>query len=404
MSNRRNKSDNYRYSQFDNPTYSSEENAVQDEPRNIPVVGITSGDANGVGYEVIMKSFIDPVMFDICTPVVYGNPKTMAYHRKALGIEVNYTVIQNIEDVCEGTINLLSVSDEEVKIEFGQSSPEAGKAALQSLEAAVSDYRDGKFDALVTAPINKHSIQSDTFHFPGHTEYLEQRLGEGNKALMILMNEKLRVALATTHLPISEVSKSITSDGIVEKLRLLHKTLSRDFLITHPRIAVLALNPHAGDNGLLGEEEQTIIAPALEQAKSEKIEAFGPFPADGFFGSMAYEHYDAVLAMYHDQGLAPFKVLAMDDGVNYTAGLPVVRTSPDHGTAYDIAGKGVADENSFRHALYLAIDVCRHRAQYDEAYAQPLEKLYHDRREDDRRERPRQAPFNPDAKPQDPRS
>lgn len=404
MSNRRNKSDNYRDSKFDNSTYGTEENAVQDEPRNIPVVGITCGDANGVGYEVILKSFTDPVMFELCTPIIYGNPKTMAYHRKALGLELNYTVIQNAEDASQGALNLLAVSDEEVKIEFGQSTPEAGQAALQSLEAAVSDYREGKFDVLVTAPINKHSIQSDKFHFPGHTEYLEQRLGEGNKALMILMNDTLRVALATTHLPIAEVSKGITSEGIVEKLRLLHKTLSRDFLITHPRIAVLALNPHAGDDGLLGKEEQTIIAPALEQAKEEKIEAFGPFPADGFFGSMAYEHYDAVLAMYHDQGLAPFKVLAMDDGVNYTAGLPVVRTSPDHGTAYDIAGKGVADENSFRHALYLAIDVCRNRVEYDEAHAEPLEKLYHDRREDERRERPRPAPFNPDAKPQDPRS
>ena len=376
----------------------SEEQQMAEPYFEVPVVAITAGDTNGIGYEVIMKSFSNPVSLELCTPIIYGNPKTMAYHRKALGIEVNYTVIQRADEAQEGRLNLLAVSDEETKIEFGQSSAEAGRAALQSLEAAVNDYREGLFDVLVTAPINKHSIQSDAFHFPGHTEYIEQRLGEGSKALMILMNERVRVALATTHLPISDIAQSLTTEGILEKLRILNATLRRDFLLTRPRIAVLALNPHAGDDGLLGKEEQTIITPAIEQANAERIDAYGPFPADGFFGSAAYEHYDAILAMYHDQGLAPFKVLAMDDGVNYTAGLPIVRTSPDHGTAYDIAGQCKADEHSFMQALYLAIDVFRNRQRYDEATANPLPKLYHERREDERRERHRNPnDFNPAA-------
>lgn len=370
---------------------------VQAEPVEVPVVAITPGDTNGVGYEVIMKTFAEPMMCDLCTPIIYGNPKTMTYHRKALGIDVNYTVIQHPTEAVEGRLNVLAVSDDEIKIDFGQSSQEAGRAALQSLEAAMADYREGNYDVLVTAPINKHSIQSDEFHFPGHTEYIEQRVGDGDKALMILLNDRVRVALATTHLPISEIASHLTTEGILEKLRLLHKTLCRDFLITHPRIAVLALNPHAGDDGLLGQEEKDIIQPAIDQANAEHIDVYGPYPADGFFGSAAYEHYDAILAMYHDQGLAPFKVLAMDDGVNFTAGLPIIRTSPDHGTAYDIAGKSQADENSFRQAVYLAIDVWRNRQRYDEAFENPLPKLYHERREDDRQRHrplpPASAPF-----------
>lgn len=376
-----------------------EEIHVLETPCEVPVVGITAGDTNGVGYEVIMKTLAEPLMLELCTPILYGNPKTMAYHRKALGIELNYTVIQHAKEARTGRINLLAVSDEETRIDFGQSSEEAGRAALKCLEAAISDYRDGLFDVLVTAPINKHSIQSDTFHFPGHTEYIEERLGDGAKALMILMNERVRVALATTHLPVSQIAASLTTEGILEKLRILHATLCRDFLLTRPRIAVLALNPHAGDDGLLGEEEQDIILPAIVQANEEHIDAYGPFPADGFFGSAAYEHYDAILAMYHDQGLAPFKLLAMDDGVNYTAGLPIVRTSPDHGTAYDIAGQGKANETSFRQALYLATDIFRNRQRYDEAHINPLPKFYHERREDERRERHRNSAndFNPAA-------
>jgi len=391
----RHNSDNFQNKQEDD--FMPYETQAPVEKAPVPVVAITPGDTNGVGYEVVLKTFAEPQMLELCTPIIYGNPKTMAYHRKALGIDVNYSVIQRAEEARPERLNLLAVSDEETKIDFGQSSPEAGKAALQSLEAAMNDYREGRFDVLVTAPINKHSIQSDSFHFCGHTEYIQERVGEGAEALMILLNDRVRVALVTTHLPIAEIAKNLTVDGIMGKLRILNATLRRDFLITRPRIAVLALNPHAGDDGLLGKEEQTIIQPAIAQANEERIDAYGPFPADGFFGSAAYEHYDAILAMYHDQGLAPFKVLAMDDGVNYTAGLPIVRTSPDHGTAYDIAGKGIADENSFRQALFLATDVWRNRQRYDEAYENPLPKLYHEKREDERRERHRPAPFPPKA-------
>ena len=391
---KRNNSGNY--SSKNQPIYDDAVEApVQEEPIEVPVVAITPGDTNGVGYEVIMKTFAEPMMCELCTPIIYGNPKTMTYHRKALGIEVNYTVIQHPDEAREGRLNVLAVNDDELKIDFGQSSKEAGQAALQSLEAAMQGYREGLYDVLVTAPINKHSIQSDEFHFPGHTEYIEERVGEGSKALMILLNDRVRVALATTHLPISEIASHLTTEGILDKVRLLDATMRRDFLITRPRIAVLALNPHAGDDGLLGKEEQEIIQPAIDQANAEHIDAYGPFPADGFFGSAAYEHYDAILAMYHDQGLAPFKVLAMDDGVNFTAGLPIIRTSPDHGTAYDIAGKTLADENSFRQAVYLAIDVWRNRQRYDEAHENPLQKLYHERREDERRDRHRPAPQAP---------
>jgi len=348
-------------------------------------VAITQGDTNGVGYEIILKSFIDPTIFELCTPIVYGNPRIATYHRKGLNLPTNFSTIQRIEDAQDDRLNLLVVDDTEVKVETGQPSPEAGQQALKSLERALADYQQGKIDVLVTAPINKNSIQSERFHFPGHTEYIQEKVGEGAEALMILMNERLRVALVTTHLPISKVAQAITQEKIVEKLRILHQSLCRDFGISGPRIAVLSLNPHAGDGGLLGDEETNIIVPAIEQATSEDIQVYGPYAADGFFGSQSYENYDAILAMYHDQGLAPFKVLAMNDGVNYTAGLPIVRTSPAHGTAYDIAGQGVADENSFRQAIYTAIDICRHRHFYDEANSNPLPKLYHDRREDEHR-------------------
>ena len=246
----------------------------------------------------------------------------------------------------------------------------------------MTDYRSQLFDVLVTAPINKATIQSPEFHFPGHTEYIETSVGEGNKALMILMNENLRVALVTTHLPIKDVSKAITKEAIIEKAKIFHQSLKRDFRISNPRIAVLSLNPHAGDNGLLGSEEQDVIKPAIEELEKMGIQAFGPYPADGFFGNNTYYHFDGVLAMYHDQGLAPFKTIALESGVNFTAGLPIIRTSPDHGTAYDIAGQGKADENSFRQAVYTAIDVYRNRQNYDEPLKNPLPKLFHEKRDD----------------------
>jgi len=345
-------------------------------------VAITQGDTNGVGYEVILKTFADPAMFELCTPIIYGSPKIAAYHRKALNLETNFSIINSAEEARNGRLNILACFDEEVKVELGQPSEEAGLAAFKALDRAMTDYRAGLFDVLVTAPINKATIQSPSFHFPGHTEYIETSVGDGNKALMILMNESLRVALVTTHLPIKEVSKAITKEAIIEKATIFHKTLRRDFRISNPRIAVLSLNPHAGDNGLLGSEEQEVIKPAIDELENAGIQAFGPYPADGFFGSNAYDHFDGVLAMYHDQGLAPFKTIALESGVNFTAGLPIIRTSPDHGTAYDIAGQGKADENSFRQAVYTAIDVFRNRKNYDEPLENPLPKLFHEKRDD----------------------
>ena len=345
-------------------------------------VAITHGDTNGVGYEVILKAFEDPQMLELCTPVIYGSPKVAAYHRNVLGLQTNFTIIEKAEDAKDGKLNLLTTFDEEVKIELGTPAKEAGEAALTALDRAMTDYRSGLYDVLVTAPINKKTIQSSLFHFHGHTEYIESCVGDGSKALMILMNDALKVALVTTHLPIKEVADAITKEAIMEKALILNQSLKRDFGLTKPRIAVLALNPHAGDDGLLGKEENEIIVPAIKELEGKGVLVFGPYAADGFFGSGNYRHFDAVLAMYHDQGLAPFKTLAQENGVNYTAGLPIVRTSPDHGTAYDIAGKGVADAQSFREAIYTAIDIYRNRKRYDEAGAHPLPKLYHEKRDE----------------------
>lgn len=345
-------------------------------------VAITHGDTNGIGYEVILKTFADPEMLELCTPIIYGSPKVAAYHKKLLGLNTQFCIIDKAEEAKDNRLNMLATFDDEVKIDLGEASSVAGEAALKALDRAMTDFRSELYDVLVTAPINKKNIQSDLFHFHGHTEYIEDCVGEGNKALMILTNDNLRVALVTTHLAIKDVAAAITKESIVEKARILHKSLKRDFRITNPRIAVLALNPHAGDQGVIGSEEQTTIIPAIEELANNGIQAFGPYPADGFFGSGQYNKFDAVLAMYHDQGLAPFKTLAIENGVNYTAGLPIVRTSPDHGTAYDIAGKCVADETSFRQAVYMAIDVFRNRADYDVAQEHPLPKLYHEKKDE----------------------
>lgn len=345
-------------------------------------VAITHGDTNGIGYEIILKTFADPQMLELCTPIIYGSAKAAAFHKKLLVMPTTFNIISKAEDAKPGKINLLVTFDEEVRIDMGQPSKEAGEAALKALDRAMTDFRSDLYDVLVTAPINKDNIQSDMFKFCGHTEYIENSVGEGKKALMILLNDKLRVALVTTHLPIKDVAAAITKENITEKATILHNSLKRDFRISNPRIAVLALNPHAGDNGVIGTEEKDAITPAIEQLETNGIMAFGPYPADGFFGSGNYNNFDAILAMYHDQGLAPFKTLAVENGVNYTAGLPIVRTSPDHGTAYDIAGKGIANENSFRQAIYTAIDIFRNRREYDEATKDPLPKLYHEKRDD----------------------
>ena len=345
-------------------------------------IGITCGDINGVGYEVILKAFADPVMLELCTPVVYGSPKVAAYHRKVMDLPTNFSIVNSAEEASCNRLNIVNCGEEEVKVEFSKPTSEAGKAALDALEKALQEYREGLIDVLVTAPINKHTIQSETFRFPGHTEYIEERVGEGQKALMILMKDELRVALVTTHIPVKDIASSITKELIEEKLTIFNQSLKQDFNIGCPRIAVLALNPHAGDGGLIGTEEQEVIIPAIQEMVAAGVQCFGPYPADGFMGSGSYTHFDGVLAMYHDQGLAPFKALAMDDGVNYTAGLPIVRTSPAHGTAYDIAGRGIASEESFRQALYAAIDVFRNRELDKEVHANPLRKQYYEKRDD----------------------
>ena len=345
-------------------------------------VGITHGDINGIGYEVILKAFSDATMLDLCTPIVYGSPKVATFHRKSMDIQTNFCIISTAEGALDNKLNILNCTEDELKVELSKSTPEAGKAALDALERALQDYKDGLIDVLVTAPINKHNIQSDSFHFPGHTEYIEERVGEGEKALMILLKDDFRVALVTGHLPIREVADAVTKELIMEKLSIFHRSLKEDFGIDAPRIAVFSLNPHAGDNGVIGTEESEVIVPAIQEMVAKGVQCFGPYPADGFMGSGNYSHFDGILAMYHDQGLAPFKAMAMDEGVNFTAGLPIIRTSPAHGTAYDIAGQGIASESSFRQAIYTALDVFRNRQIEREIHARPLRKQYYEKRDD----------------------
>ncbi len=344
-------------------------------------VGITQGDINGIGYEVILKTFADIRMAEICIPVIYGSAKVAAYHRKAMELQsVSFNQINNAKDASVNKVNIINCINEETKVELGQSTPVAGEAAYKSLEKAVADLKNGVIDVLVTAPINKHNIQRDDFHFPGHTEYLEERFAKDDeKSLMILVKDELRVALVTGHISLADVPKSITKEKIIDAAIRFETSLKRDFRIGKPRIAVLSLNPHAGENGLLGSEENDIIIPAIKELQDKKILCFGPYAADGFFGAGEFSHFDGILAMYHDQGLAPFKTLAMEDGVNFTAGLSVVRTSPAHGTAYGIAGQNKASEESFRQAIYMAIDTFSNRIEYDKAYANPLRKLYVER-------------------------
>jgi len=335
-------------------------------------VGITHGDFNGISYEVMIKALMDSRLYELFTPVIYGLPRVVGFHRKHMHLsDFNYNVIANISKLTAKKLNICSISDEEVKIEFGKSTQLAGDYAFQALETAVKDLRDKKIDILVTAPINKENIHSEKFAFQGHTEYLTQRFGVEN-SLMLMVSDKLKVGTVTNHIPISEVAGTITEELILTKLTILNDSLKKDFLIVKPKIAVLGLNPHAGDKGLISTEDETMIHAAVTKAKEQEILAFGPFPADGFFGSGNYTKYDAVLAMYHDQGLIPFKLMALDSGVNFTAGLPVVRTSPDHGTAYDIAGENVASPVSMRQAVYLGIDIYKNRQKWQAMNANPL--------------------------------
>jgi 4-phospho-D-threonate 3-dehydrogenase / 4-phospho-D-erythronate 3-dehydrogenase len=334
------------------------------------IVGISIGDLNGIGSEIILKTFEDSRMLELCTPVIFANVKILSFIRKTLNSTVSFQGIDQLDQMVPGKINVLNVWQEGVEINFGANDEKVGKYAITSFQAATKALKQGLIDTLVTAPINKYNIQSDQFKFPGHTDYLNQEL-EGN-ALMLMVHENLRVGLLTDHIPLNEVASHLTEALIVQKIETIKNTIIQDFSINKPKIAVLGLNPHCGDGGVIGNEDDSIIKPALKNLFDKGTLVFGPFSADGFFGSHQYEKYDAVIATYHDQGLIPFKTLSFGNGVNYTAGLNKIRTSPDHGTAYDIAGKGIADYNSFKEAVYLAIDVFNSRNNYAEISQNPL--------------------------------
>lgn len=337
-------------------------------------IGISQGDINGISYEIIIKSLMDNRINELCTPVIYGSPKVAAYHRKALNIE-NFSLnnINKVEEANDKRPNIINCIDENIRVELGKSTKMAGEASHQALEMAVKDLKNGKLDALVTAPINKHNIQSENFNYSGHTEYLQHIFG-AEEVLMLMVSNLMKVGVVAGHVPLSKLAEFITRSRVLNKIRVMNHSLNFDFGIRKPKIAVLGLNPHAGDNGLLGNEEIDTIIPAIDDAKKAGILAFGPYPADGFFGSGNFAHFDGVLAMYHDQGLAPFKALVVEEGVNFTAGLPVIRTSPAHGTAYDLAGKNESNFASFQNAIYLAIDIFRNRTSQKEYTANPLQE------------------------------
>ena len=335
-------------------------------------VGISCGDINGVGMEVILKTFSDSRMLDICTPVIYGSAKASTFYKKQIKAnDIMFNFIDAAGDAKSKKINLVNVTPDGVKVDLGKSTTEAGKLSFQSLERATLDLASNLVDVLVTAPINKENIQSEDFKFPGHTEYLANYANEDNP-LMVMCYNNLRVGVVTGHIPLKKVAESISEKAILSKLEVFEKTLLQDFGVRKPKLAVLGLNPHNGDKGLIGDEESEVIQPAIAKAKEKGHLVFGPYPADGFFGSDLWQKFDGVLAMYHDQGLTPFKAISFDQGVNFTAGLPIVRTSPDHGTAYDIAGKGTASEGSFRNAVFLACDIYKQRAEFRELSANPL--------------------------------
>ncbi len=338
---------------------------------NKVIVGISQGDINGIGLEVVLKTLMEPGIADICTPVLFSSQKTVSYYRKVLGLEeFSFNPMREFSQLNNKKVNVFVCYEEEVNIEMGKATDVGGKYALISLEKATQALLDKSIDALVTAPINKSNIQGDNFKFVGHTEYLGAKLG-GDPLMLMCSDNGLRVAVYTGHVPLKDVASKLTVDGISNKIVQLHQSLIKDFGVRKPKIAVLGLNPHAGDNGAIGNEDKDIIIPAIEKTKLNGL-VYGPYAADGFFGNGTYKQFDAVLAMYHDQGLIPFKTIAFNEGVNYTAGLNAVRTSPDHGTGYDIAGKNKANEQSFKKALYAAIDIFKNRKLYSEITENPL--------------------------------
>ncbi len=343
-----------------------------------PIIGISCGDLNGIGLEVVIKTFQDPMMLDFCTPVLFASGKVVSYHRKAMGVrDFSFNIISSLDELNPKRANLINLWNENISINLGEASEEIGQRALESINAASAALLEGKIDAMVTAPINKNTIKIERQKFTGHTDYLAEKWD--GEALMILFSDDLRVALATGHLPIKDVAEHITTEKLLSKIQALNESLKKDFGIRKPKIAVLGLNPHAGDDGLLGIEEKEIILPAIEKAKEIKIMAMGPYAADGFFGSRQYSEFDAILAMYHDQGLVPFKALTFESGVNFTAGLNYIRTSPDHGTGYGIAGKNVASESSFRNAVFEAIGIFKLRKEYEELTQNTLKSQRRDR-------------------------
>lgn len=337
-------------------------------------IGFSVGDLNGIGMEIILKTLEDNRICELCTPIIYGSRRLTNYYAKAFNLKnLNINYIDSLDKVKSSKVNVLNVWEEEVNINAGEADPTSGSYAYKSLKALADDVKAGNVDAMVTAPINKKVIQSADFDFPGHTEFL-QKIDEAEDVLMLMLSEEARIGVVTGHIPLKEVANQLNTDLILKKITLLNKSLKEDFGIRKPKIAVMGLNPHAGDNGLLGKEEIEVIEPAIKQAKSIEILAFGPYPADGFFGSSKHKDFDGVIAMYHDQGLIPAKQFSFGEGVNFTAGLSIVRTSPDHGTAFEIAGEGTADEGSLRNALYKAIDIVKQRKLNEELKADALEE------------------------------
>lgn len=343
-------------------------------------VAITHGDTNGIGYELIFKTFAEPEILELCTPIIYGSPKVAAYHRNALGMDANFSIVNTAEEVEDGRVNLLPVFDEEIKVELGTPSNEANLAAVKALDRAIVDYREGLIDVLVTCPVG-NSLTVEGYTIPGNAKYIETSIGEGRKGLDIMMNEMLRVALVTDSIALKDVSAAITTEAIIEKVATFFTTLRRDMRVSNPRIAVLALNPNDSENQP-GKEETEAIVPAVQKLADAGVCAFGPYQAADFFGNAQFEAFDGILAMYHDQGVAPFKALAPENNIHYLGGLPLISTSVDMGPCYNIAGKGEADERPLRHAIFEAIDGFRNRNNYDEPLANPLPKLYHERRDD----------------------
>ncbi|MFD0834832.1 4-hydroxythreonine-4-phosphate dehydrogenase PdxA [Mariniflexile aquimaris] len=338
------------------------------------IVGISIGDLNGIGSEIVLKTFEDSRMLDFCTPVIFASAKSMNFFKTHFNSEINFNNINSLNQLVFGKVNVLNCWNEPVTIEFGKEDVKIGEYAIKSLQIATKALKEGSIDVLVTAPINKHNIQSATFKFPGHTDYLAQQL-EG-ESLMFMVTDALRVGLLTDHVPVKDIVDNLSEELILKKINTVYNSLLMDFNIVRPKIAVLGINPHTGDNGVIGNEDDTILRPTIQKLKEEGKLVYGPYAADSFFGSNNYKNFDAVIATYHDQGLIPFKTLSFGQGVNFTAGLNKIRTSPDHGTAYEIAGKGVADENSFKEAVFAAIQIFKNRFEYNELTSNPLKKSH----------------------------